>query len=206
MTPLPFQVTPAAVRGVKNPLPAPTECRYCGADVKLVCNRRIYGKPFGKWPWVYSCTECDAYVGLHPNTHIPLGTLANSSLRAHRSAFKDVFNRLWVPALDGRWSRTKAYTWLAGVMKIPVKECHGGWFDEAQCISATQYCRVQLSRWNSPTTRSPDDQAAKQHHVLEERSERIPDWYDERNQYLAPDDGKRTQAVTGSKNQSPPWK
>ncbi len=193
---LPFKPDPAAVGSVKNVLPAPTECRYCGSGVALVNNKEMYGRCIGLWPWAYKCTGCDAYVGLHPKTAIPLGTLANASLRAHRSAFKGVFNQLWVASLDGRWSRTRAYKWLADTMKIPVNECHGAWFDEAQCIAATQYCRVQLSRWYMPPAvkkDKPDDQT-KNH-----QQGGVPDWFDERNQYIDPHDGR---AVQGDSRQA----
>ncbi len=185
---LPFDVDPAAVRKVKNVLPVPTECRYCKAPVALSNNSRIYGRSYGTWPWVYHCTKCDSHVGTHPGTDIPLGTLADAPLRKHRSAFKDTFNPLWVNSLGGRWSRTKAYTWLAGVMKIPVHQCHGAWFDEAQCIAATQYCRVQLSRWYTPPARKKNDDQAQNH-----QQGGVPDWFDERNQYVDPHDGRTTQ-------------
>ena len=66
---------------VKDPTPVPTECRYCNGPVELVENSEIYRRNYGKWPYAYLCRSCDAYVGLHPNTLIPLGSLANRELR-----------------------------------------------------------------------------------------------------------------------------
>ncbi len=128
----PWNPSRRATARVKDGLPAPTACPHCAAGVELVNNSRIYGRSFGEWPWAYLCTTtaCAAYVGLHPFTAIPLGTLATASMRKARSAAKDAFNPLWQ---DGRMSRGEAYAWLAAQLRIPAAECHIGMFDEARC-------------------------------------------------------------------------
>ncbi|PVX36828.1 zinc-finger-containing protein [Janthinobacterium sp. 78] len=130
-----------AVARVKNPLPAPTECPNCGAPVELINNSAIYaGRQFGEWPWVYKCTckECDSYVGLHPFTAIPLGTLADARLRRARKQAKDAFNPMWQ---SGEMTRDAAYAWLAASLGIgDVNECHIGWFDVAMCARAVAVC------------------------------------------------------------------
>lgn len=129
------------LRKVLNPIPAPTECRYCGGPVKLVNNSVLYRKPFGKWPYMYLCVPCDAYVGLHPGTDIPLGTLANKALRdvrkEHKATFYELIERLGI-------DRTEAYERLAEKMKIPHADCHFGWFDIEQCELAGRICRAAL--------------------------------------------------------------
>ena len=135
----PLNPSRRAVARVKDVLPVPTECPHCQSWVRLVGNEEIYGRPFGEWPWAYLCTNlaCRAYVGLHPFTGIPLGTLATAPMREARKKAKAAFNPLWQ---SGRMSRTEAYAWLAERLGIPVGECHIGWFDEARCeqvIAAT---------------------------------------------------------------------
>ncbi|OFS73859.1 hypothetical protein HMPREF3173_10260 [Pseudomonas sp. HMSC08G10] len=131
--PLPH-VSRRALKRVKNPLPAPCECRYCGDQVDLVCNSEIYnGRSYGDWPYAYLCSGCYAYVGLHPDTDIPLGTLADSALRAVRNRCKAVFHK---HITDTGMGRTQAYRWLAEQMKIDVGACHFGWFEQADCERA----------------------------------------------------------------------
>lgn len=59
----PWNPSRSATARVRNPLPAPTICPHCAAGVELVGNERIYGRPFGDWPWSFLCTGCGAYVG-----------------------------------------------------------------------------------------------------------------------------------------------
>ncbi|MFM9434552.1 hypothetical protein ACFDR9_001611 [Janthinobacterium sp. CG_23.3] len=124
-----------SIARVKNPLPAPTRCRYCNAEVELVGNEQIYRRAYGEWPWAYLCTdlECGAYVGLHPFTAIPLGTMADAELREWRKSAKDAFNPLWQDGLEKRFSRSGAYAWLSGQLGIDAGACHVGWFDIGEC-------------------------------------------------------------------------
>lgn len=133
----PWKPSRRAVAKVSEPLPVPTECRYCGATVELAKNSAIYGREVGDWPWVYKCTRCDAHVGLHPYTGIPMGTLANKELRAARQAAKAVFNRKWESQL---MTRAQAYGWLAQQLGVPIQRCHIGWFDVAICKEIVQIC------------------------------------------------------------------
>ena len=98
-----------ALKRVKNPLPVPTICPHCQSSVALVNNAKVYsGREYGKWPYAYLCENdaCGAYVGLHPNTTIPLGTLATASMRDARKKAKDAFNRMWEN--DQPFTRTNA--------------------------------------------------------------------------------------------------
>ena len=134
----PWSPSRSATARVKNPLPAPTECPYCASSVKLVNNSEIYGRSYGEWPWAYCCTECDASVGLHPFTSIPLGTLADAELRNARKEAKAAFNPVWQ---RGKMSRTAAYAWLAGAVNIAdVETCHIGWFGIDQCARVVEVC------------------------------------------------------------------
>lgn len=136
-TPLPH-VSRRALKRVKNPRDIPTECPYCGGSVTLVENSVIYrGRTYGDWPYAYLCKPCDAFVGLHPDTDIPLGTLADKPLREARKKSKAHFHE-WMGM--GRMTRSEAYAWLAEKMNIPTEVCHFGWFDERQCEEANDHC------------------------------------------------------------------
>lgn len=139
--PLPC-VSRRALKRVKNPLPVPTECPCCGGEVRLVNNSEIYnGRSFGEWPYMYLCKPCDAYVGLHPATDIPLGTMATKVGREARKSSKQMFHKLM--EIKG-FARTQMYEWLAERMKIPVGECHFGWFNEEQSATAEAICVIEL--------------------------------------------------------------
>lgn len=146
-----MEIDPKAVARVLNPLPKPTTCRYCGGPVDLVHNSVVYsGQAYGDWPYVYACAdrECNSYVGVHPRTDIPLGTLANAQLRQARRAAKEAFNPLWVgmagmraKSVANKARRTAAYTWLAGELGIPVEQCHIAWFDIDMCYATVVACK-----------------------------------------------------------------
>lgn len=129
---------PDAVSRVKEYLPAPTQCPHCHSAVEIVNNDKIYGQSYGLWPWTYRCVNvkgCGAYVGMHPRTHIPLGTLATAPIREARKKAKSLFNPLWQ---GGKMQRGQAYAWLARELNIPKESCHFGWFDVTQCEQAIQ--------------------------------------------------------------------
>lgn len=139
--PLPY-VSRRALKRVTDGAPPPTECRYCSGDVELVSNSEVYkGREYGDWPYAYLCRPCDAYVGLHPNTDLPLGTLANKELRESRKVNKWLFIEL---TKDKGWSRTQAYHWLAKRMRIKPSRCHWGVFDIDDCEMAGMLCANEL--------------------------------------------------------------
>lgn len=139
-----FVVDPTAVARVKNPLPVPEQCPRCsGTSVLVVNNSAIYGKQYGKWPFAYYCDGCGAYVGMHPGTNIPLGTLADEVTRAARRDCKTPFESVWK---SGLLSRTAAYQWLAEQLGISVDECHFGWFEADTCQRAKTLCEQYLEQ------------------------------------------------------------
>lgn len=126
-------VRASAFKRVLNPLPVPKVCPYCDGDVHAVNNSAIYrGQSYGRWPYIYLCEDCRAYVGMHPETNIPLGTLADAVLREARKVSKNLFQtKLMEP--PSNMTRTEAYTWLAARMNITAGNCHFAWFDVKQC-------------------------------------------------------------------------
>ncbi|WP_446333007.1 zinc-finger-containing protein [Burkholderia pseudomallei] len=106
-------------------------------------NNAIYGRDYGEWPWAFLCRGCGSYVGMHPFTDIPLGTLADAATREARKRAKAAFNPLWQ---SGSMTRTEAYTWLAARLGVAVAACHIGWFDVAMCQLVEHEC-VTTPAW-----------------------------------------------------------
>lgn len=141
--PLPY-VSRKALKRVKDALPPPETCPYCGPNmpVFLVNNSEIYGREYGEWPYAYLCEGCDSYVGVHPNTDIPLGTLATKDMREARKKGKAVFLKL-----RRRFPNRKThYQWLADALGIPTSECHWGMFSIERAREAEAVCRQALLR------------------------------------------------------------
>lgn len=139
----PWQPSRTATARVPDPVPAPVTCPDCQGRVQIAHHTQIYrsGKAYSDWPWAYRCTSCDAMVGMHPFTAIPLGTLAGAELRNMRATCKQPFNLLWQ---HNRMSRIDAYQALADHLGIPKAECHFGLFDADQCRAARAWAVQQL--------------------------------------------------------------
>lgn len=139
--PLPV-IDKKSIGRVTNPLPTPVICPHCAGNVKLQSNSVIYaGTEYGDWPYTYRCqrSTCHAYVGVHPNTFIPLGTLATAPMRNARKKAKTAFEPLY---RGGPFNRTEAYKWLAKEMGIRNYEaCHIAWFDVEQCNRVIIACQ-----------------------------------------------------------------
>lgn len=139
--PLPY-VSRRSLARVKDVVPIPTECPACRGTVELVNNARIYGgRSYGGWPYAYICSPCDRYVGLHPHTDLPLGTLADKETRESRKRNKRDF---FVLLKRSKMSRARLYQHLADVMGIPVEECHWGLFTAYQAQVAGDHCRDSI--------------------------------------------------------------
>lgn len=135
-----FKISAAQVKKVLNPLPVPTICPNCGGAVERVSNSVIYKKEYGIWPFAYRCMvdKCDSYVGLHPKTDIPLGTLANKAVRSARKQAKAMLSPMW--EVDGM-DKDAVYKWLAGKMGISnVNHCHIGWMGIEECARVVEIC------------------------------------------------------------------
>lgn len=115
----------------------PIDCHYCGQYAYLV------DTPYGP---IYKCDRCQAWVGCHKGTTVPLGTVATARLRYLRMEAHDAFDPLWYAKMrkegcgKGR-ARKAGYDWLAKHMGIEPDECHIALFDEEQCLKAIDICR-----------------------------------------------------------------
>ncbi len=142
MNKTPWGPSKRAIKRVKNPLPKPEQCNCCGREgVVIKSNAEIYGRAYGEWPWVYICEGCGSYVGMHPFTDIPLGTLADLADAATREARKECKAPFEALHRTGKMTRSDAYQKLADKLGIPKEECHFGWFDAAMCKKAAAAAR-----------------------------------------------------------------
>lgn len=137
----PWNPSRRATARVKDSLPAPAVCPHCGGEVRIVHHDEVYGRSYGEWPWLYLCTGCRAYVGMHPFTNIPLGTLASEELRRARVQCKQPFEVLW---RSGKMTRDDAYQQLAAQMGLTAAECHFGLFNIDQCRTARDWAVAAL--------------------------------------------------------------
>lgn len=123
-----------AISRVTHPLPIPKKCNICEQEtVSCIHNEEIYGSSYGKYPWMYYCHNCTAHVGLHTDTAIPLGTLADKETRGLRIKAKNKFYKFSEEHKKLRQSKSNRYAWLAEQLNIPTHYCHFAWFDAKQC-------------------------------------------------------------------------
>lgn len=107
-------------------------CPYCGKRAILTDSKEVYGRSYGM---IYLCRPCNAYVGVHPGTHNPLGTLANAELRQARQRAHAAFDPIW---RNGGLTRKQAYTWMAQTLGITKEKAHIAKFTVKQCNDLTQ--------------------------------------------------------------------
>ena len=116
------------------------KCPYCGSQAFLRPASVVY-KSISPGEEVYVCGRypaCDAYVSAHRASHLPMGTLANRSLRQKRRQAHIALNRLWE---QGLMTRKEAYRWLQVQLGLPESEAHIGRFSEFRCKQVIALCR-----------------------------------------------------------------
>lgn len=106
-------------------------CPYCDRLAVLLSGVDVYPhRPDLDDRLFWVCRVCDAWVGCHPGTARPMGTLANESLRRSRRSAHAAFDPLW---RSGVMTRKQAYTWLAGALNVAIEDCHIGMFGASKC-------------------------------------------------------------------------
>ena len=119
-------------------------CPYCGGtailrDASFVYGEKSYG---GK---VYVCSNyprCDAYVGVHPGTRIPKGTLADQELRKKRMLAHQILTR----SAEGNLKPSRRYHWLADKFCLSDEQAHIGMFGNYMC---DQVIRESKNFWRT---------------------------------------------------------
>lgn len=107
-------------------------CSYCGRPAVLRQASEVFHDP-KRTGYVYVCSHyptCDAYVGVHPGTKIPMGTLADPALRQKRILAHRSFDSIWK---NGIMSRAQAYHWLADTLCLSETQTHIAQFGTYLC-------------------------------------------------------------------------
>lgn len=121
-------------------------CNYCNNEALLVSGKEVYPhRPDLYRKRFYLCSPCNAYVGCHMNTTIPLGSLANENLRKIRRQAHDMFDPLWKTSLI---TRKKAYKLLASHLSISPSDCHIASFNEDLCNEVIKWAK-EHRQWNN---------------------------------------------------------
>lgn len=128
-----------AVAGRITAMTFAVECDYCKQEASLVTGKVMYPHRSDLWhKGFWLCPPCDAYVGCHEGTSVPLGRLANKELRDAKMRAHNAFDPLWQSRND--ISRGDAYRWLAHALDIPRQICHIGMFDCETCYRVVRIC------------------------------------------------------------------
>ena len=112
-----------------HPLPLRSDC---GGTAILRDASFVYGT-HSHGGQVYVCSHypsCNSYVGVHPGTKIPKGTLANRELRQKRIQAHRIFDQIWQ---QGILSKPEAYRWVADKFCLTDKQAHIGQFSNYMC-------------------------------------------------------------------------
>lgn len=116
------------------------KCPYCGSKALLrpASLVRCGAQPGEE---VYACARypaCDAYVAAHRGSRLPMGSLADKTLRLKRREAHWALNSLWE---CGYMSKKEAYRWLQLQMGLPESEAHIAHFSEFRCEQVIRLCR-----------------------------------------------------------------
>ena len=136
-------------------------CPYCHAPAQLRPASSIYGiHTRDRTAKLYVCSRypaCDAYVQTHKATGLPMGTLADKSLRQKRMQAHRTFNQLWE---KGFMRKQDAYAWLCVRLGIPEADAHIANFSEYRCDQVILLCKEFLN-----AQRKVKQNGSKQHRV-----------------------------------------
>ncbi len=119
---------------------ATIRCPYCGAQAKLHPGSFVYGPSAKPGSLLYVCDRypaCDAYVGAHQNSKLPMGTLANGDLRHKRIEAHRSLNWLW---RSGLMTKGQAYKWLQAKLGLSKEQTHIAKFSDYLCDQVILVC------------------------------------------------------------------
>ena len=127
------------------------KCPYCRSQAFLRPATVVYGQGHSEPNTeLYVCARypiCDAYVAAHKKTGLPMGTLADRSLRQKRRQAHIALNRLWE---QGLMTRKEAYRWLQVQLSLPESEAHIGRFSAYRCEQVISLCgRFTSAGWRA---------------------------------------------------------
>lgn len=128
-------------------LTEPPRCPYCRCTAEKVTGQVVYPRRRDLWDKIICrCELCDAWVGCHPGTDVPLGRLADADLRTAKQRAHAAFDPLWKKKMErdqcGKGAARRAgYTWLAEQLGIRREDCHIGMMDVALCERVVEVCQ-----------------------------------------------------------------
>lgn len=119
-------------------------CPYCHRDAVAVRGNVLYPARIDLFcKWFYRCDPCDAHVGCHPKTMVPLGSLANFTLRRARNRAHAIFDPIW---RSGEINRIEAYAWLSEQLGVSSSNCHIAMMNKEQCDLVVAACVRRKSK------------------------------------------------------------
>ena len=116
------------------------KCPYCRSQA-LLRPASVVHEHAAPGEEVYVCARfpiCNTYVSAHRDSHLPMGTLADKSLRQKRRQAHIAMNQLWE---QGLMTRKEAYRWLQVQLGLPESEAHIGRFSAYRCEQVLDLCR-----------------------------------------------------------------
>lgn len=123
------------------------KCPYCGAQAVLRPAHVVHGDRAKAGQYLYVCAhypKCDAYVGVHAKSLLPLGTLANGDLRHKRILAHKAFDQFQKTCGMEKW---QAYQWLQAKFSLRRDQAHIGKFSDYMCDQLITVCQeVEASR------------------------------------------------------------
>ena len=108
------------------------KCPYCGRTAVLRKASYVH-KNASDRDFLYVCSgypDCDAYVGVHTGTKLPMGTLADAKLRRKRIETHQVFDAIWQ---NGILTKKDAYRWMGDIFCLTTAQAHIGHFSHYYC-------------------------------------------------------------------------
>jgi len=111
-------------------------CIHCSKPAKPVTGAEIYPHLShlhdGKY-WL--CAPCNAYVGSHKDTGLPLGFPANREVRSARQQVHKKLDPIWKVKAN-KWKRDDVYGYLALSLDLSRDQTHTAMFDLDRCRDA----------------------------------------------------------------------
>ena len=125
-------------------------CPYCGKAAVLMSSKTFYGE-HSDFGWVWGCTPCGAWVGVHKGTSKAFGRLANAELREYKKEAHKYFDWLWerkmkLQNVTKNKARNAGYDWIAKELNIERRYCHIGMFDVDDCKRVIELCKPYYGR------------------------------------------------------------
>ena len=117
------------------------KCPYCNARAVRRPARDIIGsaaRDYDAYLWVCSrYPACNSYVSAHKKSGLPMGVLADPSLRRKRIQAHRAFNQLWQ---QGPFTKQQAYRWLQGALGLDEEQAHIAQFSHCMCDKVISLC------------------------------------------------------------------